>query len=301
MKRLLSLLTMATIGLGVVKAQDLEDFVSKYTDENGSGYLQPLSDAFGANMNTGWFRHAKVNKKKFQFYIGVVTTAGLLKDEQKTFQATSLFSDQTVTAPSIFGSTESVINSDPGGSGLEENFPGGADFSILPLAVPQLSVGGLFGTEFSVRYFAFDAGEDVGDLDVKGFGIRHSISQYFKLIPVDISLAFYTQSFQLGDIVDANARIIMAQVGKRLAIVDFYGGIGYEFSTMDIQYDLEVAGEDPTPISFELEGENSLRLTAGFMLNLGPVKLNADYNLGDTNVFSVGFGFGFGIPKPGVL
>lgn len=298
MKRLLSLLIISGFFLGTASAQDLEDFVSKYTDANGSGYLQPLSDAFGANMNSGWFRHAKVNKKKFQLYIGLVTTAALIKDEQKTFDATSIYGG-TVTAPTIFGATESAVN--PGPNGLEENFPGGADFSILPLAVPQVSVGGFFGTEISARFFSVDTGDDLGDLDIKGWGIRHSISQYFKLIPVDISLAFYSQSFQLGDFVDANARIIMAQAGKRVAIVDFYGAIGYEFSNMDINYDVEVAGEEPTPIGFELEGENSLRLTAGFMLNLGPVKLNADYNLGNTNVFSVGFGFGFGVPKPGVL
>ncbi len=285
MKKVLSLIIITAVALGTTKAQDLEDFVSKYTDQNGSGYLQPLSDAFGANMNSGWFRHAKVNKKKFQLYIGLVATGAIYGG--------------TVTAPTIFGSTESVSNEGP--NGLEENFPGGADFDLLPLAIPQVSVGGLFGTEVSLRWFSIDTGEDIGQLDVRGWGIRHSISQYFKLLPVDVSLAFYTQSFELGDFVDANARVIMAQAGKRIAIVDFYGAIGYEFSNMDINYDVEVAGEDPTPISFQLEGENSLRLTAGFMLNLGPLKLNADYNLGNTNVFSVGLGFGFGIPKPGVL
>ncbi|MEM6522209.1 MAG: DUF6588 family protein [Bacteroidota bacterium] len=298
MKRILYLLIISAVTYGTTSAQDLEDFVSKYTDDNGSGYLQPLSDVFGANMNSGWFRHAKVNKKKFQFYIGLVTTGALIKDEQQTFEANSIYGG-TVTAPTIFGSTEAAVNEGP--NGLEENFPGGVDYGLLPLAVPQVSVGGLFGTELSVRWFSIDIGDDIGQLDVIGWGIRHSISQYFKLMPVDISLAFYNQSFELGEFVDANARIIMAQAGKRVALVDFYGAVGYEFSTMDIQYDAEVAGEDPTEIRFELEGENSLRFTAGFMLNLGPFKLNADYNIGNTNVFSLGLGFGFGIPKPGVL
>ncbi|MEM7110652.1 MAG: DUF6588 family protein, partial [Bacteroidota bacterium] len=261
MKRLLSLLMITAVTYGVGFAQDLEDFVSKYTDDNGSGYLQPLSDVFGANMNTGWFRHAKVNKKKFQLYIGLVTTGALIKDEQKTFEANSIYGG-TVTAPTIFGSTEAAVNEGP--NGLEENFPGGVDYSLLPLAVPQVSVGGLFGTEVSVRWFSIDIGDDIGELDVRGWGLRHSISQYFKLLPVDVSLAFYSQSFELGDFVDANARIIMAQAGKRFALVDFYGAIGYEFSTMDIQYETDVAGEDSSEeISFELEGENSLRLTAG--------------------------------------
>jgi hypothetical protein len=165
--------------------------------------------------------------------------------------------------------------------------------SILPLAVPQLSVGGLYGTEAAVRFYAADLGEDIGKIDLFGWGFRHSISQYFEDIPVDIALGYYNQQFSLTDHIDANSSIISAQTGYRLGIIDFYGGVGYEFINMEFEYEIEEEDQSTT-IQHDYKNLSSVRGTLGAMLNLGVFKLNMDYNLGKSNVFSLGLGFSFG-------
>jgi len=49
------------LALSSVQAQDegMEEQIKKYAEANGQLYLQPLADAFGANMNGGIFHGAK--------------------------------------------------------------------------------------------------------------------------------------------------------------------------------------------------------------------------------------------------
>lgn len=290
MKKLVFLLLILGTGISAI-AQDIEDFVSKYSDENGYGYLKPLSEVFGANMNSGWYSDAYINHKKFQLYFGLVTTTGLIKDRQKTFDANSAYSDVPVKAPTIFGSNTPTRVQGP--DGLAENYPGGMNMNILPLAVPQLSIGGLYGTEASFRFYAANVGDDIGKINLFGWGIRHSISQYFTELPVDLAVGFYGQSFDLEEYIDANANVLVGQVGYRLGILDFYGGLGYEMNSMKIQYDIEENNETTT-IKHEYDNQNAIKGTIGAKLNLGAFKLNADYNIGKSNVFSLGIGVGFG-------
>jgi len=272
----------------LLTAQDIEDLVSNYNDENAYGYLEPLSEVFGADMNSGWFRNAYINHMKFQLYFGIVTTSGLIKNNQKTFHAVSPYGG-TVEAPTIFGSNEPVRVDRP--NGLAENFPGGISMNILPLAVPQLSLGGLYGTEVSFRYFAIDVSDEVGKMDLFGWGIRHSISQYFDALPVDIAVGYYSQSFKLGSYVDAKLSLITAQTDYTIGILDFYGGLGYELNKMDFEY----VTDDETNEKANHHYENSpFRFIAGINLNLGVFKLHGDYNLSASSVFSLGMGLGFG-------
>ena len=290
MKNFLLILAIL-ISSSVISAQDIEDYLGSYSDENAYGYLEPLSEVFGANMNSGWFRDAHVNHMKFQFYIGFVATSGLIKSNQQTFTVNSEYGG-TAEVPTIFGPTESVRINRP--NGLAENYPGGFDLGVLPLAVPQASIGGLWGTEVAFRYFAVDVGEDVGKMDLFGWGIRHSISQYFSELPVDIALGYYCQSYGLGNYIDANMRLISAQVDYTTGILDFYGGLGYEMNTMDIEYIPDEEENVPVIHSYDT---NPFRFTAGINLNLGVFKIHGDYNLSSTSVFSLGMGLGFGTKK----
>jgi hypothetical protein len=269
-------------------AQDIEDLLSNYGDENAYGYLEPLSEVFSADLNSGWFRDAHVNRMKFQLYIGLVSTTGMIKNSQKTFEATSVYGG-TVEAPTIFGSNDPVRVERP--NGLAENYPGGMGMKILPLAVPQLSIGGLYGTEVSFRYYAMDLSDDVGKMDMFGWGIRHSVSQYFDALPVDIAVGYYNLSFKLGDYVDSKLGLIVAQGDYSLGILDFYGGFGYEMNKMDIEYTTDE--ETNTKVTHNFEN-NPFRFIAGVNLNLGVFKLHGDYNISKTSVFSLGMGLGFG-------
>lgn len=291
MKNFLLILAILAMSSSAITAQDIEDYLGSYSDENAYGYLEPLSEIFGADMNSGWFRDAHVNHMKFQLYIGFVTTSGLVKSNQQTFEANSAYGG-SVEVPTIFGPTESVRINGP--NGLAENYPGGFDLGILPLAVPQASIGGLWGTEVAFRYFAVDIGEDVGKMDLFGWGIRHSVSQYFKDLPIDIAIAYYCQSFELGSYIEAGMKLVMAQVDYTKGILDFYGGLGYEMNTMDIEYIPDEEENVPVIHSYD---KNPFRFTAGINLNLGVFKLHGDYNLSSSSVFSLGMGLGFGTKK----
>ena len=293
MKRstLILILCLCTFSL---TAQDIEDFVAKYSGELGEPYMQPAADALSANFNSGWFRHVNINKDKFQLYFGLMTMTTIVKDNQKTF-TTSVYG-QDAEVPTLLGDNEVVTVQDPSGSGLETAFPGGAGVTILPVAIPQLSLGGIAGTEASFRFFALDLGEDIGKINIFGWGLRHSVSQYFELLPVNIAVAYYWNTYEVEDYIDAKASVVSAQVGKRISIFDFYGALGYEFGSSTITYGTE-SGEE-TDIELDLDSENSVRFTAGVGFNFGPVKLNGEINLGQTNTFGVGFGFGFGEKKP---
>lgn len=279
-------------------AQEIEDFLAKYTSENGTGYMQPFANAFGANLNSGFMHNAYIPKNGFRLQFGLVTMSALIKDEDKTFTATTddFFSPQTSeVVPTVFGSTESI--SIPGDGGTVYNFPGGLSVDMLPLAVPQLTLGSIRGTEVLVRFFAADISDEVGNLNLLGLGIRHSIDQYLpESFPVSLAVAYYWQTLSLENFVDSKTSYIGVQASFRKGPLILYGGPGYESSNMDISYTFE-AGDSSEQINLELESNNSLRFTAGVALQFGPLYINTDYNLGNQNILSAGLGLTFGKNK----
>ncbi len=300
MKRLF-LLAVAFICMGVTVGQDLEDYVSKYTQDNGKKYLQPFADAFSADLNSGLFRQAVVKKKGFQLYIGVVGQVAVIPDDQKYFQAyteSSLYPPEgPYKVPTVFGPKEAVIVPVEASGGLiDYAFPAGFDIDYMPLATPQITIGSLMGTDLTVRYITLDL-QDMGDLDLFGWGIRHNINQYITLLPVDVAVGYYRQSFKIGDYFDASASLISLQGSYSVPVITFYGGLGIESSNVDVQYTYTGEGDVPgsqteETIKFDMEGANNLRLTIGLTFNLGPLKINGDYNMAKQSTFSAGVGFG---------
>ncbi|MBN2009832.1 hypothetical protein JW960_10865 [candidate division KSB1 bacterium] len=285
-------LVMFAVTVNFALAQDISEYVSKYTSENGKGYLQPLGDAFGANLNSGFYHSANIPMVGLHVDIELVTMSALIGDDQKAFTATTedLFSPaQTVEAPTIFGSSEGASVDGTGGTSYD--FPPGFNMTMLPIAAPQLTVGSLFGSDITIRWVDLDLGENWGRLSLTGWGIRHSISQYIPLFPVDVAVGFYRQSFKVGDIVDANATFLSAQASITRGIFTIYGGLGTESSNLDIAYTFEDAEISQT-VSFELKAENSVRMTVGFALNAGPLMLHTDFNIASQKVLVLGIGVG---------
>jgi len=271
-------------------AQDLEDYVSKYTSENGKGYLQPLADAFGANINSGLYHGARISTFGLNIYLGVETMTALIGDESKLFTAKTeapFSPETTVRTPTILGSTTGA--SVTGTGGTVYNFPGGLDLDKLPLAVPQVTVGSFLGTEAMLRYIDVTIDDNIGNVKLLGFGARHSLSQYLKDFPVDLAAGFFIQKLEVGDIVEANTRYFGVQGSLSSGLLTFYGGAGLESASLDISYHFEDSGET---IAFDLDAENSARFTAGVALKLAILQLHADYNFASQNVLAIGLGLG---------
>jgi hypothetical protein len=293
MKKISQLLLGFCFSAGIwasLPAQDLSDYVSKYTSENGMKYMQPLADAFGANLNSGLFQSARVSESGFHIYLGVETVAAIIADDQKTFLAKTeapFAPAQTAVAPTVFGSGQGAAVSGTGGTVF--NFPGGLDLANLPQAALQVRVGSWKGTEVSLRFISVKIDDNIGRVELLGFGARHSLSQYLKNSPVDLAVGFFIQKFDAGKIVAADASYFGLQTSHAFGVMTLYGGFGFESARLDVSY--ESAGNQP--IAFSLDSSNSIRLTTGLAVNVGVAGFHIDYNFAAQNVVALGFGFEF--------
>lgn len=282
----------------LLKAQKLEDLLSKYTSENGKKYMQPFADAFAADFNSGLFHNAKIKKMGFQIYLGLESQVAFIPSKQKYFTATTESwwqpTETVDDAPTVFGPTDG--KKIPGdNNGMEYVFPGGFDIDYLPLAMPQLTIGSVYGTDFTIRYFGTNAVKDLGRVQMLGWGVRHSIDQYLKM-PVSLAFGYYHQAFKVGEYMDAKTNVMQLQSSFSVPIVTFYGGLGYEFGKVNMQYDYIVDKQpnETEEVKFEMTPGNTVRLTLGVGFNFGPFNLHGDYNIAKQNTLAFGLGFGIG-------
>lgn len=288
MKQLAVAILLASVLLSA-RAQKLNDFVAKYGNENGVGFMQPLADAFGANINSGIYQTAKIPLEGFHLNFSVMLMGAPITDSRKTFSAKTdgfFAPQQTADAPTIFGKTDGKTVT--GNAGTSYLFPGGLSMTTFAIAAPQLTVGSLYGTEATVRFFQAKLGDNIGQLKLWGIGARHNINQYFKKLPLDVAAGIYQQHFEIGDVVSANATLISAQGSYTTSVLTFYGGPGVEISSMDVTYD-GTGGK----VTLALKSKNSVRFTVGAAVTLAFFRLYADYNLASQSAFVLGFGFGF--------
>jgi hypothetical protein len=280
------------------------DQIKAYTGLNAVGYLQPLSDAIGAEINSAIFRTGHVDKKGLTIRLELPVMGVIFPDDAKTFSAVTecgFSPTQRVSAPTVVGSEKAVIVEGDGGTAFA--FPGGLNLHSFGLAVPQLRVGNLFGTEAIVRGFVVrTGGEDVGDFTLFGIGAHHSISQYLPPdFPVDMAAGFFWQTSTVesgtsssGDLMSATAFTIGVQASTRLAKVFLpYGGLSYDTFSMEVSYDSE-AGCSNEKIDINFDRVNTMHLTLGVQIDIPVMNMFLEYNIASQNSFALGVGFGIG-------
>ena len=295
---------IAVLIMASTAAAQVEDQVSEYAAANGEGYLQPLADAIGADLNGGIWHTAYVPTEGF--YIGLETRllATFFNDEQKTFAYTPGLGDNEpvdgadLYVPTVVGPTEG--GTIPTGIPPEIAYVPGFELNSFALAVPQIRIGSFKGTEAIFRYIALDVGDvELGNISLIGVGGRHSISQWMAPdFPVDIAAGFFWQKFELGeDLIDAQATTFGLQVGKRFpsgfAIIEPYGSISYNTFKMDVAYDFGDEDREIETIKLEMESDAAVRVTLGLHAQVGFMDLNGEYSFGDMNGFALGLGFAF--------
>lgn len=278
------------ITAGSVFAQ-LEDAIEQLTSENTKGYLQPFVEAFGSNLNAGIYRTAHVSKMGLHLYIGVMATGAVIPDEAMTFMGTPPlpYPQSLVETASVFGKEGAVV---AGPNGLSFAFQDGqiqGDFA--PMAVPHLEVGSILGTMIKLRYFVFDFGENIGKMELLGYGLQHSISQYIPLFPLDISLGIFKQSFDVGEIISTSALSYGIQVSRSLPLLTLYTAAGVENTTMDVTYTYQGEGLSQK-IELDLKTGNQFRFTIGARLRLAILIINGDYSMSKYNTVTLGIGIG---------
>lgn len=83
-KKVLILVVMLTLAVGAFGQSSLEENLSSMLDENATLYLQPLGDAFGASMNSGWYHRSRVHTM-LGFDVSVKLLGAIVSDENQHF------------------------------------------------------------------------------------------------------------------------------------------------------------------------------------------------------------------------
>jgi hypothetical protein len=177
--------------------------------------------------------------------------------------------------------------------------PGLLNTSIAPLAIPQIGAGTIFGTDAQLRYLPETDISDYGSVSLFGLSVRHSLSQYIPLSPINLAVQGTWQRLSVsgnaepnaGEIIDASGWALNAQISKSVPVapITFYGGVQYEQFGVDVGYTFQTDAGTST-VSFDQDASNSVRALAGVSITLAIIQLNVDYALSSNNTVSAGVG-----------
>ncbi|MFW5644949.1 MAG: DUF6588 family protein, partial [Bacteroidota bacterium] len=204
-RKLLIVLMIKFIASGSLHAQIKEiDFLKGGVQDAEilfGEYLRPYANAFGADLNGGWFNTAKPHKLG-GFDVTVTVSGAWAPDMHQTMDLAELGLEATISGessitptiagkptdqrPTLMYSTENPV--DGGEVSLAEyRLPNGTGLNFIPVPMAQASIGLPFGTDITGRFLpSLDLGE-TGNIGLWGVGLKHSILQHIpvlKRIPV---------------------------------------------------------------------------------------------------------------------
>lgn len=274
---------------------DLTEKLGALSGENAAGYLAPLNTALSSTLNSGIFQSGAIPKSGVTISLGLHLMGVNFADEDRTFTPTDPFGSTAVTptpVPTVIGDTHAVPVPDQ--LGYTPIYPGGLDASMFPMAVPELKVGDVMGTRATVRWFASEFGDtDYGKIELMGFGLQHSISQYLQL-PVDLAVGGMYQTLSIGDdLLKVKATHFDVTASKKLGgMMQFqpYASLGFDTCKMDIAYTATDGSGDA--ISVHPDGESNVRAAIGAQVSFVFMKLHAEMFTAAYTGAAIGLSFG---------
>jgi hypothetical protein len=274
---------------------DLENTLRQYSKDTVGGYIQPIADLFGTNMQAGFYHSASIPRVGVHVEFNLIGMGSLVGEDLETYEAKTPagFSPSAFETATVFGGKGTEVTDQANPQLKYRGSDGILKASLFPLAVPQLRVGSFMGTEAIVRFMTTpDLGDDAfPKTTLLGVGVRHSISQYLLAAPVDLAAGVFVNRFTAGDLIDFKGWAVGAQASKGFGLFNLYGGADWESTTMNLKYESKDPFAEPL-VDIDLKGANGLRLTLGGGMSLGVFKLFADVNLGSITNFSGGIGLG---------
>ncbi|GHN01416.1 hypothetical protein WSM22_29050 [Cytophagales bacterium WSM2-2] len=205
----------------------------------------------------------------------------------------------------------------PTGLDLKKNIGG----NWVPVPMIQLGIGLIKNTDLKIRYAPEISNKDY-NLKLLGFGLLHDVKQYIpgvKSLPFDLSvLVAYNSISGSSKISNTNTSadgvpyttdgnfsykfnswVGQAIISKKFSVLTGYLGVGYGSVSTKMNIDghfvldpytpLTIANPVVNPFSTSYSN-NSLKLTMGMRLKLGPIYFNGDYTVQKYNALTVGFG-----------
>ncbi len=261
----------------MMNAQTFDDLLQSYSGSNKEAYLQPLPDLMAGVFHSGWNVGGKIDTGLY-FRIGITSMAGYVSENLRTFSGTTEYPFEPVTTlkvPTIVG--ENKIVEVEGVNGTSFYFQGGADVVVFPMAVPQLSVGGLYGTELSLRFTSYDFKGDFGKLTLFGVGIKHDIGQYLKIKDWYWTGGYAMQLLKGGNYFDYLSHYVHTEAGRSGKHGYYYGSLGFQTANLDASY-----REDPDQgnreVTIALKNNFPLFIGVGGAVRLGKLYIHAAIN-----------------------
>lgn len=272
----------------------ITDRFSLMNEKSAVGYTKPLATALGTGLNSGAYFTAGV-PSLFGFTFSLKGMTIFIPENDKNFEPSLPEGYEEGPTATVFGHKG---NAYAGYDGFIP-MPPGINRSSVPLAYPQISVA-VLGTEVMLRYLPnIELGEDK-DLSFIGFGLKHSISQYIPLLPVDIAAQVFYNKLSITDLAEHKNIAFNVHASKAIGVLILYGGLQFESTTMDLEYSIEGDPSKADPllredkeVKLSIEGDNNFRLTLGTALELSFFVVNVDVNIGSQIALTGGLNFAF--------
>ncbi|MBX2901255.1 MAG: hypothetical protein KF775_16500 [Cyclobacteriaceae bacterium] len=323
--------------VGANAQDDLNDLLKgSLSDANKliEGYTAPALKAFGYGLNQGWYNTAKphktlgvdltisvsavsipnsdlffkVNNSQFS-NLEVLSVGGVPPDNSGNSNLPTIFGPDTKPTFYIPSTDESFEG--PGGIDLKKEI----GIQAMPVPIANLGIGLPKGFDLKLRFVpTLQLGDD-SEFNLFGIGVMHDVKQYIpgiKNLPFDLSgFVGYTKmklnvdlNVQSGSnqraVFESSATTIQGLISKKISVLTFYGGIGYNLANTKIAmlgaYDLDEDGQtDVTdPINLKVDA-NGLRTTLGMRLKLAVITLHGDYTIQKSNYNTITVGFGINV------
>ncbi len=208
---------------------------------------------------------------------------------------TQLALDNGVSEDDVLDMYNEEISTAVNNSGIPSIMtPKGLNLSVLPMVVPQVSIGLPMDLEITFRGIPAVDLRDVGELTFFGFGGKIGLNQFIPIPNIAlprIAVGYYSTNLAVGDIMKMKNSITTLQASKSIPFLTVYGGFGLESSSMDVDYTYtDELTSTEIPVKFSLDGENKFRTTVGVRLKLAIITINTDYNIGEFNTVNIGVG-----------
>ena len=153
-----------------------------------------------------------------------------------------------------------------------------ADVTAFTVPVLQASLGLPVGLEVMVRGSAVKfKGETVSLI---GAGVKKNLDSYIPVpaFPSVSAMVAYHQ-FKAGDVITSRHFSIAAMVSKKFVIIQPYGGLGWDYTSMNFEYSYQPPIGDEVLVDETIK-VNTVRLTMGLSVTPLPfVNVFADYNI----------------------
>jgi hypothetical protein len=252
-------------------------------------YAKPFSTSFGLAMNSSGFYTADI-PSIFGFSIGFRAMYIMVPEDDKTFTPVLSAGYNPGEVATIYGDKGGAF---AGPNGYQVT-PPGLNKSAMPMAYPQVTVS-LMGTELLLRYLPTIKFSDEHDVSMLGVGLRHQISQYIPMSPVDVAVQILYNNMEISNLMESTNLAFNIHASKTFAIITPYVGLQYESSSIDLDYTYKPDPEIPSldqRINVTLDGANSFRGIIGTSLGLGFLALNIDVGFSSQTVLTAGLTFG---------